>query len=282
MPNVKNKAAIKAYYLDSRESRWGYKYLLKGAKHYGYYPPASRLSMAQAQLEMEKQIGQSLGLPHGSMVLDAGCGEGLVAIHLSQHFGYQIHGIDLLYEPSIKQANKNKKKFDANQVEFSEMDYSDLKFPDNTFDGVFTIETLVHSPNYAQTLKEFCRVLKPGGVIVNFEYAMDDHMKKEVQIVWDFIYQNGSMHTLSDFRISRMRTNWESAGFEDVSMNDITDRMRPFMRRLYELAFLPYYLLKLFGKERNHLNTFVGFKSYRPQQRSTFHYVVMKGIKPLS
>ena len=280
MQKEKNKKAIKAYYVDSKESRWGYKYLLRGTKHYGYYPLNRKLSIAKSQLEMEKQIGETLGLKTGAHVLDAGCGEGWVALHLAQIFGYRIHGIDLLNDPSIVESNKKKEKYAALDLEFTEMDYSDLKFPDNTFDGVYTIETLVHSPDYSKTLKEFYRVLKPGGVLVNFEYSMDDNMNTDVEQVWRFIYEKASMHTLDGFRMGKVIGNWEEAGFGTVSVEDITQNIRPFMRMLYRLAILPYGLTKLLGNEKSHLNTYVGVKSYQKKQRPSFHYVIVKAYKP--
>jgi ubiquinone/menaquinone biosynthesis C-methylase UbiE len=185
-----------------------------------------------------------------------------------------------LKSPSIVEANKNKTKAGLEDLEFMQMDYSDLKFPDNYFDGVFTIETLVHSLDYKRTLSEFLRVLKPGGVLVNYEYSMDEKMDPKVEEVWQFIYKEGSMHTLDAFRFNKMHSNWDEIGFVDVKVKDISEYIRPFMSRLYQIAVIPYYVLKIFGKEKQHLNTYVAISSYKKDQRKTFHYTVVKATKP--
>ncbi|HEX8804935.1 MAG TPA: hypothetical protein VF743_12105, partial [Acidimicrobiales bacterium] len=66
-------------YFDSRESRWGYTLLLKGRKHFGYYPDdGGHPAVARAQELMEDRLADRLGVPEGSRVLDAGSGEGIV------------------------------------------------------------------------------------------------------------------------------------------------------------------------------------------------------------
>jgi sterol 24-C-methyltransferase len=273
------RESVNRYY-SRKESKWGYKYLLKGTKHYGYYPLGRRagLSLAQAQRLMERRLGESLGLPAGAKVLDAGCGEGVVAIHLAKDFEYQVQGIDIL-DWSIEQANKNLAKSGLQGLKFDAMDYSDTDFPDNHFDGIYTMETLVHSPDYRKTLKEFRRILKPGGVIVHHEYVLDDRLPANDEKDWKLMYTECPMdQAFEAFRVSNIKKIWGNAGFAKVSTDDITTRMIPFMKRLYQIAFAPYYVLKIFQKEKNHVNTFAGVRSY--QLRHQFHYTVIKAHKP--
>ena len=64
------------------------------------------------------------------------------------------------------------------------MDYHHLDgFPTESFDGVYTMETLVHATDPQRVLGEFFRVLKPGGSIALYEYDHPDidaaHKKNE-------------------------------------------------------------------------------------------------------
>lgn len=266
-----------ADYYNRRESRWGYKYLLKGTKHYGFFPNNRRLSFAESQLNMERELGRTLGLTKGARVLDAGCGEGFVALHLARDFGYQLRGIDIL-DWSIENAKSNAKKLKAD-IDFATMDYSNTNFADNTFDGVYTLETLVHSTDYKKTLKEFYRILKPGGVLVNFEYVLDDELPAKDEADWRVMFTECPMEqAFKDFRVSKVPGIWKEAGFKPVAVTDITQNMVPFMKKLHDVAFIPYYVLKMFGKQKGHVNTFAGVRSY--QLRHEFHYTVIKAEKP--
>ena len=67
------------------ESRWGYRLLLGGTKHFGYYDrPGFACGLTRAMRRMEDRLGTALDLPAGSSVLDAGCGMGSVALRLSR------------------------------------------------------------------------------------------------------------------------------------------------------------------------------------------------------
>jgi ubiquinone/menaquinone biosynthesis C-methylase UbiE len=274
-----NAAGVKAYYR-RRESRWGYRGLLKGVKHAGYYPEGKTagLSLAQAQYLMEQQLGQNLGLSPGAKVLDAGCGEGYVAIHLAQDFGYQAYGIDIL-EESIQLAEQNKKRLSLHQSSFSLMDYSQTTFPDNFFDGIYTMETGVHSPDYRKMLQEFYRLLKPGGVLINHEYVLTDNMTPDQERTWQIMYQGSAMMgVFKDWRKSKMKSIWEQAGFEQVKVRDATKEVVPFMRRLHQLAYIPFHILQLFGREEKYLNIFSSLRLY--QLRDLFQYTIIKAHKP--
>ena len=121
---------------------------------------------------MIEKLAENLAVPAGSHVLDAGCGEGSVAIYLAKKYQLNITGIDLL-DFNISNAESSRIKLGLNdQVTFKLADYSKTGFPNSSFDAIYTMETLVHAPNYKETIKEFHRLLKPGGKLVLFEYSM--------------------------------------------------------------------------------------------------------------
>ena len=47
-------------------------------------------------------------------------------------------------------------------------DATSLIFDDNTFDGYWSVQTLQHIPNFQKAINEAWRVLKPGGIFVNY------------------------------------------------------------------------------------------------------------------
>src|SRR5216684_3063976 len=93
-------------YYSKKESRWGYSLLLKGIRHFGYYPEGrENISMRDAQVLMIEKLAEKLNLRRGSLLLDAGCGEGFVAMYLATKYGFMVQGVDLL-DFSIEKAKK--------------------------------------------------------------------------------------------------------------------------------------------------------------------------------
>jgi hypothetical protein len=91
-PQAEHARRVVGYYR-SPESRLAYRLLLGGTKHFGYYPEGGgRLSMTAAMRRMEDKLGQTPALPPGARVLDAGCGEGDVAVRLGTRMASRSTG----------------------------------------------------------------------------------------------------------------------------------------------------------------------------------------------
>lgn len=118
----------------------------------------------------EKELLQQLPTEPGLKILDAGCGCGFFGIILSRH-GYHVTGIDLT--PAMIEKGNQLKKHHACQMELLVMDAEWLEFEDNSFDVVLSRNLTWTLPHPEKAYKEWKRVLKPGGVLLNYdaEYA---------------------------------------------------------------------------------------------------------------
>ena len=98
----------------------------------------------------------ALGLPPGARMLDAPCG-GAAALTLALiEKGFQAIGADV--DPEAKALLGNAfSKVDLNAA---------LPWPEQSFDAVFSTEGIEHLENHFSFLREMCRVLKPGGILV--------------------------------------------------------------------------------------------------------------------
>lgn len=270
---------IRRYYL-KRESRWGYRLLLGGVRHFGYYEPGKRfITMRNAQKRMERELGRTLGIPPGSLVLDAGCGEGHVALRLAKEFGLRIEGVDLVSD-SIQRAEHLSRKKDAtsNMCNFSVADFSHLPYQENTFDAVYTMETLVHSPDAVETLKEFNRVLKPHGRLVLFEYSIspvDEVPESDLEEFWE-INATAAMYSLPEFTHKALPDIVRSGSFTNVSVEDITFSVVPMLRRFYQIAIVPYQLIRLFGGQQRFVNARSAVAGYA--YRHFYRYNIVTGV----
>jgi len=269
-------------YFNTKESRWGYTLVLKGTKHFGYYPKGKeKISMPQAQRLMEDKLAERLNLPTNSLVLDAGSGEGNVAINLAKKYGLRIYGVDLLDFAVSKATDKSKEFNLQNKVKFTLGDYTKLDFPDETFDAVYTMETLVHVPDYKKALKEFYRVLKPNGKLVLFEYSMASRKKftpKELKIA-DMVNEESGMHSLPHFLHNKFPEILKNAGFENVTVNNITSHIMPMLKTFHLIAYIPYIFIKFLGLQRKFINTTFSVEGYRNSGKDFFRYNMASAVK---
>lgn len=269
-------------YFNTQESKWGYTLLLKGTKHFGYYPKGKeKISMLQAQKLMEDKLAERIDLRINSLVLDAGSGEGNVAINLAEKYGIRVYGVDLLDFAVNKAISKSRKLNLQNKVKFKIGDYTKLDFPTKTFEGVYTMETLVHVPDYKKALREFYRVLKPNGKLVLFEYSMASRKKftpKQLEIA-DMVNEESGMHSLPHFVHDKFPQILKNAGFQNVVVKDITPHIIPMLRKFYLVAYIPYISIKFLGLQRKFINTTFSVEGYRNSKSDFFRYNIISAVK---
>lgn len=269
-------------YYQTFESRVGYKMVLGGAKHFGYYPPGVKhLSMRSALRIMEDEIGRAVGLEPGAKILDAGSGMGRVATYLAKNFGYQVEGIDLL-DFNVAEAKRFAAKHGVSDAaRFQIGDYGHLPYPDNSFDAVYTIETFVHAPDFRAVYAEFKRVLKPGGRLVQHEYTLSPpaQMTAAERESFRSVTEASAMHALPEFTHGSFPGHLSAAGFENPRVIDLTDRIEPMVRRFHHLAWLPYHLRRLTAADpKRYVNVQASVEWYRHYKH--FRYVEITASKP--
>jgi len=103
----------------------------------------------------------------GSRVLDVATGTGAVAVPLGQAVGSggRVHGIDV--SPAmLDKAEANLRKMKLDNVDLHVMDASRLDFKSGYFHYVTCSYGLFFLPDMVAALREWARVLRPGGVVV--------------------------------------------------------------------------------------------------------------------
>jgi len=101
-------------------------------------------------------------------VLDVGCGQGLITSLIAKKCK-RVIGLDLSQE-SLKQAQKGLKEIGVTNAEFILGDAENLPFADNTFDTIYSIGVLHHTPNTQKGINEIHRVLKKNGKTIIMLY----------------------------------------------------------------------------------------------------------------
>ena len=118
-------------------------------------------------------------LPEGKPldILDIGTGSGFFAVLLSGK-GHHVQGIDLT-PAMLKEAAAlaQERRVD---VAFRQMDAQDLSYEDESFDVVVSRNLTWTLPEPEKAYREWYRVLRKGGVLLNFDAAYGEDRKSVV------------------------------------------------------------------------------------------------------
>ena len=107
---------------------------------------------------------QWLNLSAGRALLDVACGSGGPALRIAGATGCAVMGIDL-HEQAIAGARAlaaSRGLSDRARFELADA-RTRLPFPDLSFDAITCIDAINHLPDRAAVVREFMRVLRPGG-----------------------------------------------------------------------------------------------------------------------
>lgn len=127
-------------------------------------------SMAERWLcEIKKQLPQDRNL----RILDVGCGAGFFSVLLAKE-GYQVTGVDLT--PDMVENARTLAEEEKTDCEFFVMDAENLRFADESFDVVISRNLTWTLPDVKSAYREWVRVLKKGGILLNFDanYGLSD------------------------------------------------------------------------------------------------------------
>jgi SAM-dependent methyltransferase len=116
--------------------------------------PVKQLELTEIQRAVLERA-PALGLPAGARILDAPCGSGALAAALAE-IGFAATGADVDTQaaqglgPAFAQVNLNEP----------------LPWAEQSFHAVFCTEGIEHLENHFSFLRETCRILKPGGILL--------------------------------------------------------------------------------------------------------------------
>lgn len=121
-------------------------------------------------LETENYIYEILSdkLLHNKKVLEIGCGQGMVLAFTSKKCK-EIIGIDISMN-SLKSAQLGIRELDIKNAKLILSDAENLPFKNESFDVVYSIGVLHHTPDTQRAVDEIFRVLKYRGKVVIMLY----------------------------------------------------------------------------------------------------------------
>jgi SAM-dependent methyltransferase len=118
-------------------------------------------------VRLERMIAQiaALGLPEDARVFEAGCGPGRLMAALAIA-GWSPFAIDTSRQMLQLASDRLARIFPARPVRVGAADIRRLPFREASFDLVCTAGVTEYLPDDDEPLRELCRVLRPGGVLI--------------------------------------------------------------------------------------------------------------------
>ena len=124
------------------------------------------------QEELEARLPQGTPLN----ILDVGTGTGFFAI-LMARLGHRVTGIDLT--PAMLEEARNLSAQRNLDITFREMDAQNLSYGDESFDVVISRNLTWTLPEPEKAYAQWHRVLKPGGLLLNFDADYAANVRSE-------------------------------------------------------------------------------------------------------
>lgn len=176
--------------------------------------------------DMALEIARAI--PHGSKVLDVGCGNGFIAHHLSAMLESRVIGVDVGSSTSAP-------------IDYRPYDGTQFPVADHSVDAVLFCYVLHHAQDVAVVLSEARRVLRDDGLVVVYEDIPGDWWDK--QVCWFHDRQWRERSGPCTFRLlSEWRSLFDTSGLEIVSERSLSrwrNLAHPVSRRFYVLRRRP-------------------------------------------
>ena len=185
----------------------------------GGYSDVNREELATAQRRVWRGVlAEQIAACHPGRrmeevrVLDVGTGPGFFAIVLAE-LGCRVTAVDYT-DNMLREARRNAGAL-AERIRFLKMNAEQLTFPDESFDVVLSRNVTWNLPDPAAAYRQWHRVLRPGGLLLNFDAGWYAYLYDE---------QARAAH-LTD------RANVEKLGVADDTAGTYVDAMEAIARQ---------------------------------------------------
>ncbi|MFG2915131.1 methyltransferase domain-containing protein [Kitasatospora sp. NPDC048298] len=196
---------------------------LGGNLHVGYWDDeADGTPMQAATDRLTDLVTERLAPTDGQHLFDVGCGHGRSAARIIERHAVRITGISVsAYQVELANSRPQPPDFPG-RATFQLVDAVENPFPDESFDGAYAIESLMHMKDKEAALGHIARVLRPGGRLVIAEH----HLEGELDI--PDAARMADAYAFFKFSLSddRYETLLREAGLKVVDHTDATENVQ--------------------------------------------------------
>lgn len=203
--------------------------------HYGYWDETTK-NFSQALMKINSVMAQKAGIKDGMKILDTGCGEGGSLAWVASHYKVEVTGITLS-EKQMGQGNAFLTEQNlSSKARIEVQSFLQTKFPDNSFDVVWAIESVCYAHNKKEYLEEMFRILKPGGKIILADFFVPRQLNEKEKTIMNKMAYSWAVPFFE------LTTNFlafaKEVGFKSAVTDDITSHVAKSIKRLYFFFYM--------------------------------------------
>lgn len=128
------------------------------------YPDGTKTNGWYSRTTLER-LCTALRLTSGHTLADLGCGHGGPGLWIAKRTGANLIGIDLSSAGVALATEQALKLGITDRTEFQVSDLTATGLPDASCDAVMSLDVLLFVPDKAAAVREFARILRPGGIL---------------------------------------------------------------------------------------------------------------------
>ena len=191
----------------------------------------------------------------GEKVLEVGCGIGTDLLEFAKG-GAHVTGVDL----GPDQITLTKLNFDLHGLPYDEIreaNAEQLPFEDNSFDVVYSIGVIHHTPDTRKAVDEIFRVLKPDGKAIVLVYARG----------WKHYLKRCLITGILKGRWFKNGFDWQKVYNEASEVHGFTPKTGVYTKRQVKELFKPF---KTVDMQKKRMGEFFEYKPYNTIQFPRF------------
>jgi len=159
-------------------------------------------------IDKERNFILDKAKPISGNILEVGTGKGHFALVLAKE-GYKFTSVDIsIEEQEIAKLNLRYFKFEKS-VNLKIENAEHLSFEENSFDIIFSVNTLHHFNAPFKVMDEFSRILTPGGKII-----LSDFNERGFKIIDKVHAARGGIHEKAEFGLRDIEMYLKEKGFK--------------------------------------------------------------------
>jgi sarcosine/dimethylglycine N-methyltransferase len=198
--------------------------------HIGLYESDSEDIAAASERTVATMAAMLSGLGPDRCVADLGAGYGGAARWLARHFGCRVSCVNLSEAQNRRNRELSAAAGLSALIDVHDASFEDIPAADQSFDYVWSQDSILHSGARAKVMDEVDRVLRPGGqVIFTDPMQADDCPPGVLGPVLERIHLD-SLGSFAFYRAQAQRLGWK-----EIEVRDLTHQLVRHYTRVREV-----------------------------------------------